>query len=340
MAARLQEDNIESITADFQAAERAVKHNDLAKYLRERGMTDLRSKTKSELIRLCAGNFDPRNDDLLNDLAHLLRANVLIKIPTIYDYSLEKSDDGPYWCVYTRSDSPVVFPGTFCGLPIQIKVSTRKLQVSQGDGPIASSADIGSSVVGLITADGMGMHITAHSAGPVGSIMTHIPTNTQLGTVVRADHFRDLAYAQLNAPQQPSLPLCQASNCYAVGRGVHRPATHQTAEIAATIVSNRAWTVLAMAPATQPHSQDGDSNMVYESPNRGHSIGIHVSYDAGDRTMSIVKVCPQRTRSSAVVSPPKKGAERSGNGSNSPAKRVRGEMALGLPRVTRAGTTY
>jgi len=123
----------------------------------------------------------------------------------------------------------------------------------------------------------------------IGSHITDDASEANIGEVIQLGR-DDLAKVRFVTAQTPSSPLSAAESIYAEGQVLFRPATYQTRVIMATI--KRFIEVIAQASPGQPNSLDGDSNMVWETPMRGHAAGKHKSFDAADRSMSILKVRP------------------------------------------------
>ena len=135
------------------------------------------------------------------------------------------------------------------------------------------------------------MDVTKHFAIAIGSHITDDANGVNIGEVIQLGR-DDIAKVRFVTAQTPSLPLSTSESIYEEGNILFRPETYQTGAITATIRKIYRYKVIAQASPGQPHSSDGDSNMVWETPTRGHAAGIHKSYDTADRSMSIIKVRP------------------------------------------------
>lgn len=281
----------------LKTAENEIKISSLFAYLRKRGVSDVKQKSKAALVRRCLDTVDTvHQPDINDDLCDILNADVLLDLPGIDDYEFATTTNGNLcWRLSTHQmESLGPIPENFCGLPIEvIDDSQFMMQLGQGDGPISSTMyAYEQACMGLVSPNGRHVNVTEHYAHVVGNQMTS-PGGSILGPIITT--FRgDRARGAFNNAQIPSLPLSEQVQVYSVGSQLVRPATFQTGMIRATITRNRRLMVMAQAQATEPHSLAGDSNMVWESPNRGHAVGIHSSYDATNRISGVVKVRPRR----------------------------------------------
>lgn len=259
----------------FTATEKSVTVDSLSNFMRQHSIPHHGSKTKFHLAELIAMNF-LRGIISITELERILHGLVVLNIPTINDFTIRLIHDKPSWLLSTRSSDHINHPGTYFGMPVHVEISPRQLQVAPGAGLLSSSSYPGRvGMAGYTTVDGTVMIVMEHFT-EIGDRITG-PTGQEIGTTTRKGPAQ-ICEVTMDVPSDFGIPV-RPSDSLRLGDVLYRPPTVLThTGIDATIIEDHYFKWITQASQGQV-SNDGDSNMVWESPGRTRAVGAHNSFD-------------------------------------------------------------
>ena len=273
--------------------------------------------------------------DVVGDV---LEGNVLMEIQGINDFTVVLVGSKPSWLVCPKSKESIVSPATYLGRTIYIERSDRVDQVRPGE--VISSTSfpgvVGSG--GYTTTCGQVMICVDHFTSLGGVI--HDAYGTVVGITTRMS--AQLAEVTMNAnavQANPHYGKPVRSNVVS-GQTLCRDPTFQTPAITGTIVRDQGSKWILQAAPGPVVSRAGDSNMVWDSPGGTHAVGVHNSFRADDRSMSVYKLCRSRAVLEQIAGGQVQGQKRKTTTeqlNTEPNKRVlRSGASYGVPKAASA----